>query len=919
MFNKVDQLSIYAFEYKPDIIVITEAWTNDNITNAMLNINGYYIDPDLRIDKINSRTGVGAGIVIYVKNDLKVFPVVDNNNFIQYSRFYICDDNKDKLYFTVIYRSPNSQNENNVKLIELVNSLNTNSETHIILGDFNYPGIKWSSDTSDSKGQQFLDMVNEKSLSQVVYFPTHNKGNILDLVLTNKPENLVCIENLGYLQNSDHTMILGDFSFNIQNPQTEEMISDWKNLDEEGFRTYLNNIDWDNLLDSDSTETCWGNFRNVINIGLEKFVPKKVRRSNNRPIWMNQHVLRLIRIKQRRYKTYMRYKSAENLDIYQESDKTSKKAVKNAKKKFEKKLAKKCKNDRQFNSYVKSKTKSRSGVGPLKVNDKLVSDDQEMTECLNNFFSSVFTVEDLSNIPTANNMNFDESINIVKFTPKLVEEKLTKLKPGSASGPDNISPRLLQTFSKVLSKPLSTIFNVSMRTGEVPEDWRVANVTPIFKKGGKGNPGNYRPVSLTSVPGKIMESLIKDGVVKHLDINDLIDQSQHGFMKNKSCTTNLLEFFELLTDTIDQGDCMDVIYLDFSKAFDKVPRERLLKILKAHGVEGSLLKWLESWLSDRKQRVVLNGKFSIWQLVISGVPQGSILGPLLFLIFINNIDSLATQISILRKFADDTKVGQKITCDSDRLLLQECLTSLCSWAEDWGMQFNVAKCKVIHYGRNNPKHEYLMNGTKLITGESEKDIGVLTTNNLKPSSHCSEISRKANFVLNQIMKCFHYRDKVTYLKLYKQQVLPLLEFACPAWNPWQSADIEKLEKVQIRFVKSMSSLKGKTYEEKLKEIGLLSLERRRTRFDLVEVYKILNRINKVNPDTWFKTTGQNSARVTRLTDYSQNLVKQRSKLEVRKNFFSQRVVDLWNDLPVELKSKPTLNSFKSNLDKHLLN
>jgi len=137
---------------------------------------------------------------------------------------------------------------------------------------------------------------------------------------------------------------------------------------------------------------------------------------------MNQHVLRLIRIKQRRYKTYMRYKSAENLDIYQESDKTSKKAVKNAKKKFEKKLAKKCKNGRQFNSYVKSKTKSRSGVGPLKVNDKLVSDDQEMTECLNNFFSSVFTVEDLSNIPTANNMNFDESINIVKFTPKLVEE-----------------------------------------------------------------------------------------------------------------------------------------------------------------------------------------------------------------------------------------------------------------------------------------------------------------------------------------------------------------------------------------------------------------------------------------------------------------------------------------------------------------
>ena len=220
-----------------------------------------------------------------------------------------------------------------------------------------------------------------------------------------------------------------------------------------------------------------------------------------------------------------------------------------------------------------------------------------------------------------------------------------------------------------------------------------------------------------------MESLLKETMVEHLVRNKLIRPTQHGFMANKSCTTNLLDYMEQVTAALDRGKSVDVVYLDFAKAFDKVPHGRLIQKMEAHGFGGRILRWVAAWLKNRTQKVVLNGSSSKSVPVTSGVLQGSVLGPVLFAIYINDIDATITKLaSIILKFADDTKVGREISEAADAQKLQECLDRLCTWATTWGMEFNVSKCHVLLFGQLNPRHKYFMSGVELSTTSLEKDM-----------------------------------------------------------------------------------------------------------------------------------------------------------------------------------------------------
>ena len=280
-----------------------------------------------------------------------------------------------------------------------------------------------------------------------------------------------------------------------------------------------------------------------------------------------------------------------------------------------------------------------------------------------------------------------------------VLQKLQSLKADKSPGNDSIYPVVLREVAKDISGPLVRIFQCSLDTGVVPEDWKKANVTPIFKGGKKSLAENYRPVSLTSAVCKVLESLLRDNITEHLKKYKILKDTQHGFVKGRSCLTNLIEFLDEVTKYIDKGLPIDVIYLDFSKAFDRVPHHRLIKKINACGIGGNVSTWIENWLSERKQRVVVKGSASKWSNVSSGVPQGSVLGPTLFIIFINDIDE--NIVSSLSMFADDTKVINEVSKIGNAYTLQEDLHKLYQWSQDWQMLFNAEKCKCVHVGFNN--------------------------------------------------------------------------------------------------------------------------------------------------------------------------------------------------------------------------
>jgi hypothetical protein len=344
---------------------------------------------------------------------------------------------------------------------------------------------------------------------------------------------------------------------------------------------------------------------------------------------------------------------------------------------------------------------------------------------------------------------------------------------------------------------------------------------------------------------------------------------------------------------VDNGFPVDVIYLDFAKAFDKVPHQRLLAKLEAHGVRGVVLQWIRSWLRGRKQRVVVNGAMSEWSDVISGVPQGSVLGPILFIVFVNDLDLGIT--GNLLKFADDTKLYLSLKNDEATALLQEDLRVLCQWSHDWQMLFNAAKCSVLHVGHNNPGASYEFGGVTLAEVTEARDLGVIVHQSLKPSCQCLQAAKKANRVLGMIHRTITNKSPKIMVKLYKQLVRPHLEYAIQAWSPWLQKDIQLLESVQRRATRMISGFRDLPYEERLRRLHLMTLERRRERGDVIEAYKIMKALEDVDTEEFFALDAVGNPHATR--GHALKMRKQHARLDLRKNFFSCRAVSAFNALP----------------------
>jgi hypothetical protein len=665
----------------------------------------------------------------------------------------------------------------------------------------------------------------------------------------------------------------------------------------------------------------WNLFKDRIIEGTNQFVPhvknlSAVKKKWNRPI--DAAVRIEIKYKNKLWKRYLKSKDKAILEEYKQTSNKVRKQTRAINNVEQLKIAKECKtNPKKFWNYIKSKTNSKDKIGDLVIveeskPDRVITDNQEKANILCDYFSSVFN-KDAGKENLYDTSKCDNKMKGISISTEDIMKRLGDLNIFKSPGPDMLHPRVLKEVREVIAIPLKLIFEESLKSGALPLDWRTGNITPIFKKGLKTKVENYRPISLTCVICKILESIIRDKLVKHMKDNNLFSDRQYGFIKGRSTVSQLLKIMDKWTDYLENGGQIDAIYTDLEKAFDKVPHRNLLNKLRWYKIDNNVIDWIGSFLTNRLQRVRLEDTFSNWAKVLSGIPQGTILGPLLFLIYINDIMDICKNGSELFVYADDAKLFSHINSANDVKTLQNDLNNMNNWIKDWSLNLNISKCRIVSYGRKSHiiKYDYFVGNETIERAESITDLGVVFDPQLKFGLHIREKVNKAYARLGIIKRNFKCMSIEIFCLIYKTMVRSQLEYANSVWNPHSKEDIEIIEKVQMRATKLIESVKHLSYEDRLKKLGIPTLKYRRLRGDLIEVFKIIT--NKDNSGNCTLTLHKDL--VTRGNRYK--LYQKHVNYDLRKHFFANRIVAVWNSLPDSVVSSASVNIFKNRLDKFL--
>ena len=599
----------------------------------------------------------------------------------------------------------------------------------------------------------------------------------------------------------------------------------------------------------------------------------------------------------------------------------------------EKHLAKNIKkNTKLFFKYANKFRKTKECIGPLKdKNGNFISDAKIMCEMFKEQFEKNFNQqksdeEVVLKDAKENEINLNDlfkddddeaTFTSIQISEADVIEAIKSTKINSAAGPDSIPPIVLHKCAEVLANPLKLIMNKSIKNADIPDTWKEASITPIFKrKGNKWDTLQYRPISLTSQIMKLLERIIRIYLIHYLEINHLLPDSQHGFRPDRSTISQLLEQYDQILQALSNRHNIDIIMLDYAKAFDKINHSILLFKLKKLGIDGKIGKWIGNFLLNRTQYVTINGEKSSKSHVKSGVPQGTILGPVLFLIYIADISDHLNH-SNMSSYADDSKIINTIKSWRDNFNLKQDLSKIYEWSNQNLMEFNSTKFEVLKIGKNEDLKDCFYenpDGNNIPEVSTSKDLGVYFNDKANFSDHIQIKSSKAKQMAGYILRTFMIRNPEPLMMLFKTLVLPHIEYCCIIWNPYLQKEINMLEQIQRSFTSKLEGLNNKNYYERLKELKLYSLERRRDRYIILYIFKIINNMVP-NPGISYKFSARRGRILTSPSIISTNT----HESTLIHQSFLRRAPRIFNALPKELRNSSaiTLSTLKKNLDKFL--
>ena len=917
LLPKVHLLDNYVSLYCPCVVALTETWLESTLPSSLFCPPNYI---SYRCDRSGKR---GGGSLILVKdsltsNSLEIYSTsTENDSNIDAVAVSLLLHDGRMLGILCIYRPPSSSLKDYFSMIGILDKfLSFNLHFNIILGDFNFPDICWPVTASAAQSKLFLKYCQENFLRQHVTNPTRITSNsILDLVLSTQGTEIADIKVNEEFGSSDHSII--QLSLNIRSTLFHKSIyvRNFKNTDWDYFRRLLlPSQEWQDALSTGDINIVWDNFIASLNSALDVVAPYCSVSTRNSI--STSKIRTALRHKRRCFHDLTLRPSLDKLVLYKRSKLIARQVIYENVTAREERIIE-AKNKKIFWSYVNRRLTNNSSIKFINRNGVSYHDPQLIADLFNDYFVSIFAGTPNLNTQTPCFVD-DVQPSLTSFLTDVhlsledVSSIVNRLPPKTSVDADNISYMILKNGGISVTSRLLELFSLSLRVSRVPSSWKSAIVSPIFKKGSKSDVGNYRPISVTSCCSRILERIINKNITTFLKSHNIINCSQHSFSRGKSTDTLLLSFYDFVTDCLDRNLAVDSVFFDFQKAFDTVPHNQLIARLFSSGIRGNLLNWLKDFLSNRTQIVRIDRSLSKSLPVNSGVIQGTVLGPTLFNVFVNDIDGCLKFCKIL-KYADDVRIflssdrNHQDTSDLHNKI-QHDIDNMVAWSRNSGLKLNVDKCFSVSFGNYHSDSPYTVGGISIPKNDVFADLGLTVHSPINFKYHVDKIVSKAFIKLGLINRIFINKNKHSIPCLYKAYVRSSLEYASIVWSPYTSTSINNIERVQHRMCRIIPTIRHLPYKQQLNSLGLLSLRARRLRFQLITLFKIYKGWLDIKFDDFFtlcrqhKTRGHNSCIVHKSSHYNYRL-----------HFFTVSVISYWNQLSQEDIDVPSIACFKVRL------